>query len=304
MRFATSLGASVCLQAALVAAIADYPRITAMMAAVSAAILVSIRPERLASHFTIPRVAPRIALAIILTAFSLARFLRVQRISGGSDDLFQALLAGQAAIGAGTEKDGTKKEQAAQMVGGGEFAGVILYPEAKPHTMLVPPLPSLNRGLSLGNKSEPLSIPFFGVYWFFRPPFRRPPPGSSTMHGSTIKTVFRAVDNSRLSMEARQNFGVLIDVSCCKRIDLAIRNADPTPEMIWLELSLVNTTLVGEPALSLGKAGITADVEQTLSYAVPASPAVQKFDMAAIRFQRSRSERSAKIAIDRFVLTP
>jgi hypothetical protein len=49
---------------------------------------------------------------------------------------------------------------------------------------------------------------------------------------------------------------------------------------------------------------VTAEPEQTLSFEVPRNPSLRRFDEAAIRFQRQRWNRSAKIAIDRFVLVP
>ena len=49
---------------------------------------------------------------------------------------------------------------------------------ARQTTVLVPP-PALRPSLfQKGTPAEPLSIPFYGVYWMYRKPFRPPPANS------------------------------------------------------------------------------------------------------------------------------
>ena len=83
-RFVSALCASVCLQIAMVAAIAGYTRVGALMAGAGTAALMWARPEREPTRFTLPRALPRVALAIVLTVIALAPYL--MRMGGGDDD--------------------------------------------------------------------------------------------------------------------------------------------------------------------------------------------------------------------------
>jgi hypothetical protein len=72
------------------------------------------------------------------------------------------------------------------------FPGVQLYPEQKPHPRLVaPPLPATS---GFGAGPDPLTIPFDGVYWFWRGPSDRPPANSVVMHGRPSARFFRSTE--------------------------------------------------------------------------------------------------------------
>jgi hypothetical protein len=195
--------------------------------------------------------------------------------------------------------------------------GILLFPEEEPYVRLVPPLPMMGHGLKKMSKTEPLSIPFFGVYWLFRQPYKEPPKGSHVVRGAPDTKGFRSGDFIPLTMEAHQNFGKLIDVSCCKQIRVAIRNADRFPSAITMELILVNTALPKKPSLSLGRAAITTSpavqlgpafvaAPEVLQFDVPLNATLKQFDKVTVVFHRTalRSYRSARIAIDRFILLP
>ncbi len=203
------------------------------------------------------------------------------------------------------------------MASGGDYSGVILWPDVQPHTLLVPPLPRSEQSLSNRNHTDPLSIPFNGVYWYFQPPDIRPPPDSFVARGSPAAIGFRSADKEPLLMEAHQNFSRFIDSSCCSRIQMIIRNGDRYPGTVSLELVLLNSVLPGRPFQSLGKVDVTsmprwkqqegrAPAEETLSFDFPAAPAIQQFDEVTIRYHLHalRRDRGAKIAIISFVLVP
>ena len=84
---------------------------------------------------------------------------------------------------------------------GGNYAGVILWPEIKSVTTLVAPLSRRGDVLS---SSVPLSIPFGGEYWLYRWPYRRPPRHSTTRRGTPAALSFRTTDRVPLKMEAYQ----------------------------------------------------------------------------------------------------
>jgi hypothetical protein len=194
---------------------------------------------------------------------------------------------------------------------------VILWPEIRDRSILVPPLPELGHGLFTTKQVNPLSIPFFGVYWLFKAPDKRPPDGSFRARGNPAAHTFFTTDHTPLFMEANQNFGTLIDLSCCSRIEIAISNADRYPGSVTLELLLANTTLRGKPSQSLGSVEVKSiprwrpdddgmAVPETLAFAVPSNTSLRKFDEVKIQFhlEAVRSETAAKIAIDRFVFVP
>jgi hypothetical protein len=123
-------------------------------------------------------------------------------------------------------------------------------------------------------------------------------------------------DHRLLFMEARHQLERPIDVHCCRSIRLVISNADRYPGTVILELLLKDTRPGHPQPLSLGKEPVTSipdmrrdpplPASETLSFAVPPAPALRQFDQLIVRFRRDRIriDRSARIAIDRFVLAP
>jgi hypothetical protein len=197
----------------------------------------------------------------------------------------------------------------------GKYRGVILWQDVKPPDVLVPPRPGAGRGIPKGKQL--LTIPFDGVYWYYKFPDQRPPKDSYMARGSPSATTFRSADSIPLQMEARQNFITPIEMNCCSRMTVEILNADHAPGMLSIELGLVNLQLPGEPSQTLGVAYVTSTPQQVsggefqpvpevLTFTFPANPRISRFDAAQIRFIRSgrRGASSAKIAIEQFTLVP
>jgi hypothetical protein len=192
------------------------------------------------------------------------------------------------------------------------FPGVELYPEVEPHTRLVaPPLPG-SRSFGAAS-SDPLSIPFDGVYWFWRGPSDRPPSNSVVMHGNPSARFFRSTDGG-MSMEARQNLGFMVDPKRFGAIEIIFENADPFPNTVSILLKIRNTTVPGKPILSLGIEGLSAPASslasgaatQRLRFRIPSAIPIGSFDELTVSYylKGARSDRSARIAIDRFRLVP
>ena len=204
------------------------------------------------------------------------------------------------------------KIAAAVFVAGPVFAGVELYPEGKPYTRLVaPPLPGTR---SLGTAhSDPLSIPFDGVYWFWRGASDQPPSNSVVMHGNPSARFFRSTDGDGMSMEARQNLGFSVDTKQYGAIEILIENADPFPHTVSVLLRIRNTAAPGTPAITLGMEDVPApahssgsDASQTLRFMIPSTIRMGRFDELTVSYylKGARSDRSARIAVDRFRLIP
>lgn len=290
-KFAGSLTAAVLLQLGIASALGDESRLAALALGIaSAPILWRIRQERELRGPFGPK--PTLAIAMLLAIFGLTAYLPMQ--FGGS------------AEAAGDRDRGAKSNPAPPGVSvGGKYRGVILIPVEEEHTVLVPPIPFMGRDPFRGHK-DPLGIPFYGVYWFFQFPDKGPNDDAYRLKGSPDNVTFRSVDRMPLKMEAHQNLGRLIDLSACSRIDIVIRSDDAFIGSLALELILVNTTLDGRLSQTLGGVPVTGQKVQTLSFKIPPSPMIQQFDELTIRFPRAnyRATRSAKVAIERFILVP
>jgi hypothetical protein len=185
------------------------------------------------------------------------------------------------------------------------WAGVILIPEVQKHVTIVPPLPAMSEDV-FRKDEKPLSIPFYGVYWFYRFPATRPPSDAVTMRGTPEDIRFRSHGRTPLNMEAHQNLGRLIDVSCCSRIQIAVHNSEHTPEPNRIQLILADSSGKGQPAESLGMQPVNGSEDQTLDFPIRPNFQLRSFDEFTLRFFRgwTQSQLSARISVERFVLVP
>ena len=194
------------------------------------------------------------------------------------------------------------------------FPGVILLPEVKPEQpVLIAPSTSWRNISPEVTVKKKLRIQFSGVYWMYRPPFDRPPRTSHVQQGNPLKLSFRTTDHAPMSMEAYQKFDRPIEATCCSAIQIEISNADRYAGTIALELQLIDTQSTGQPMLSLGSLTPTSrprtaalPASEILEFVVPSSVNFHRFDGIKVIFHRDslRSENSARISIDRFLLLP
>jgi len=319
----TAVTMTLCAEAAATAGLASSPYIAAVLAAISSALWAwfftteKARPDQ-DSPGTL-RVAMTVVLAIAVTAASLIPDVKRTPGSGGLG-LFFAGKIGQA-LSPKKQQEQTSREKAFESPASGfddAYSGIVLWPKKQEMTPLVAPAPLLgNAQLGISRRANPLVVPFNGVYWFFKAPDVRPPRGSREGHGSPELVTTRSTDRRPLSMEAHQNLGSRIDLNCCSRIQVAIRNTDRYPETVSLELILTDTSLPKRPSQSLGSIkvrstrpwGLYGDrppVGETLTFEVPARSAINRFDEVTVvfRLDPARADFGAKIGIERFVLVP
>ncbi|MBN8730336.1 MAG: hypothetical protein J0L64_07345 [Acidobacteria bacterium] len=252
------------------------------------------------------RVAAMLGLAVFLSALAVVRYppppLQAQKKSTGA--------------GSGAAREAEKGEDLMGTVGGGDWPGVVVHPEAERHAVLVPPLPKL-RTDPFGRKQsrlDPVSIPFFGAYWYFRPPDERPPDGSPILRGTPERMRFLTWDEGPIQMEARQNLSTFIDLAGCAAVQLSIRNADGYPGTVWMKLLLADTKKLVEwdlgeqevRSVARWRPGQSDSTEETLTFALEGVGALTRFDEFRVvyRMKQMRWGRSAKVAIMRFVLLP
>jgi hypothetical protein len=297
------LAAAFCLNSVVFAALANRPLIATVLCGVSAAIIswqwtawtYSARRRAASLLGRIVPLALYFATAIMFTAGGLTRYLRERGMTDGH----------------------TRRGNIPIRLGGDlpSYKGVILFEERRPEKLLVPrPTSPLSHQTLSPTESQPLNIPFDGVYWFYQPPDHQPREDSLRKRGNPADLRFQSSDGRALLMEARQNLGRLVDVDCCNEIMLIITNAEADSTLVALELSLANTTLPGMPVLALGTAKATGQgpynaqksAQQTLTYKIPAAPTIRQFDELIVAFHRAEpiTIRSTRVAIHEFVFVP
>jgi len=192
----------------------------------------------------------------------------------------------------------------------GSYPGVILATETRPVTRLVAPVPA-SRGLG-GEAPRPYSILFDGEYWMFSMLYRKPPSNSFHRKGTPTTMSFSTTDHWPLVMEAHQKLDEPIDLNCCVKIKVDIWNADRYPRTVGLELFAMQEGV----AKSYGLLPVTSTpqvsgesvvaVPETLEFTIPTEEAVTACDELKVVFRRDhgRNDKSARVAIERFVLVP
>jgi hypothetical protein len=308
-------------QAGLVAVMMKYPLVGAAFFLMSAAMLTLLTTVtgvweggRTAS---LPRSILGVLLTVVLAATLTVGGLRTTGKGRWRWDFFAPPTSGEGPDAASDKLAKTYKPSPQTLdLTDNSYQGVILWPEVKPVTVLVAPLPALPHSQLGLAPANPLSIPFAGEYWMFKPPLMRPPPRSFFRRGSPAALFFRTTDHRPLLMEARHKLDQPIDLRCCGGIRLVVANADRYPGTVTLELLLSDTHARQAGSLSLGKVAVQSrpdlrqdpvePVSETLDYAIPRSTVLGQFDEFIVLFHRDpmRIDRSARIAIERFVLTP
>jgi len=318
--------ATLCAEAGAIAAFAGYSLASALLVGIAFAVWTwsftrgaeTARGQPLSSQSS-SRPLSMIGLAILITAAGLVPYLPHSfRIRGfGAPSRYHA----RQGFAQGDPRGQPRREKTSE----GSIApasegdpGIVLWPEKQTLTKLVAPTPVFGNGLlAKGRGAKPLEIPFEGVYWFFKAPDLHPPRTSLQAHGSPELLNIHSTDRRPLKMEAHEHLGSMLDLECCAKIQIAIRNADPYSETVSLELILINSSLPGKPSQSLGSAlvkskrtwklyGEQPPTRETLSFAIPRNRAIRRFDEVKIVFRLDafRADDGPKIAIDHLVLVP
>lgn len=219
-------------------------------------------------------------------------------------------------VWANTRSSTVKKKDKNGFFADQSYAGIILLTPPKSHTQITPPSPR-DPWLTGGRPTKPLVISFDGVYWYFRPPYSRPRRDAHVVRGDPTIAEIRSVNRLPLFMEAHQNLGSHIDLSCCSKVRIALQNADNHPGAIGVELLLRDTSLPASMPQSLGTVTIPSSrfqtismtrrpVEEMLSFSIPSQLSIHRFDEITVIVHPSyeRTLIGAKISIENFVLVP
>ena len=239
---------------------------------------------------------------VLLTAIALIPFLRSAILSGG----LGGLLPHVAHSVSTPSLKGVQEKQA-----GSDYSGIILFAPAKPKEKLL--ISPLQHTALLGVHAKPMVIPFDGAYWYFKSPDERPKRDAPVVKSDPMKANVRSTDFQSLRMEAHQMLGSPIHMDCCSAMRVSIRNGDNRVGAINVELVLrqkgSSQSLGTEVLRSSVVPSIALDrppVDETLTFAVPASARGKQFDEIAvvIKAARERSRAGARLAVREFTLVP
>jgi hypothetical protein len=253
------------------------------------------------------RIVPALLLGVSFSAGGLTPYLVHSRGAegrGGDADGPISALFGKRATQAGTKERELRPRngEVNAIVPGESWPGVVLWPEVQKYVTLVAPKPREVFNLFRGKQLDSISIPFYGAYWYFKGP-GDPPPNMFVTHGDAASLSFRSTDLTPLTMEARQNFGRTIDMSCCSAIGVAIESGERYVGTVNLELELRNSTIADAPWYTLGELPVGRAASQTLKFPLPARLRAGMFDEIQVLFHllQPRADRSARIALRRFL---
>jgi len=315
-----SLAASFCLQTAAAAFMLRQPALAGLALATSAATLTVFAHSSRAVETRRPASLPRSVLGLGLT-FVLAIGLTVggmlPRFAGrGFGFGSEGGKASSPAPAGMPSPSGTLPAEPPRGIADSGFFGVVLWPEIKPYATLIAPMPQTPSGLGTATLPRPIGIPFSGEYWMYRWPFAHPPQNSFFERGNPADLSFSTTDHQPLQMEARHKLDQSIAVDCCRGIQVEVRNADRYPGTISLELYLIDRRSPREFQMWIGRAPVVSRpeisgdkvtaVRETLEFPMPSYTQIREFDEFKIVFSRDRRrlDKSAKVAIERFVLLP
>ncbi len=194
------------------------------------------------------------------------------------------------------------------------YQSIILYPVPQKNR-IVPPIPVQTAFLAPGT-TKPLIIKFDGPYWYFQPPHKGPSPRAFQVRGTPLVHDFQTNNFVSLIMEAHQTLGQSIPLARCREIQLGILNADNRPGAINLAVLLTDSASP-QNQLYLGQQPVassqpdhfvlkSAPVGETLSFPIPSSSRIRKFDEITVMFfpDAANYDIGPKVAIDQFQLIP
>ena len=320
-RQALAILAGICSESALLEYAAGHLYLALLIGGTSSAVLSwSLATSETDDAVSATRLLARNLLAVLLLVATV--IVVFPRLASHHFHGFSGASTGQNSSQLGNGK--TRSQPKSGMKGDSAFAaqdaysGIVLWPKKQSLTKLIAPSPLLwTDKFARAQRSNPLVIPFNGVYWFFRQPDRHPPPQSREAQGTPEVLEIHSTDWRPLSMEAHQNLGDLVDLSCCSRVEISIRNADRYPRSISLELVLVDNSSPTKSFESLGRTVVdstpTPSMDENsppkaelLKFAIPPNGALRHFDEVAVVFRLDgyRAHTGAKIGIDHFTLVP
>jgi hypothetical protein len=295
---------ALCLQGALVSAIAEYLFPAAILLSIFMFLLVW-RWSAFDSTATKTFANKRSSTLLYTLAFCLTILMLIPPVSRAGG----AFAAGRAPRTPPTFAHGPSATS------DNDYIGIVLWPPPVKKQVL-PPIPRPS-SFATGGAAKPLVIPFDGQYWYFKAPYVRPGPHAHVARGKPTDVTVRSSDLAPLLMEAHQVLDKSIDLACCREIEIAITNADIRPGRISLGLILTDSTSPDKPSRNLGSRPIASSepaniplnrepIKEVLRFPIPRSSTTHRFNEITIVYipTPERARGGAKVSIQSLTLTP
>lgn len=225
------------------------------------------------------------------------------------------LLLRASRMGAADGSQQTRKVKAAPADENLAWQGIILFtvPQKK---VDLPPIP--HESTLRPGTARPLVIPFDGSYWYFQAPRHGPGLHAHLAHGDPVALSIYSTGWIPLAMQAHQSLPQPIDLGCCRRLAVSIRNGDNRAGRIDLDVLLTDSTRPGKPTIDLGLRPIVSSefghfsdqksspVEEDVIFTIPSHPQIQRFDEITVLFfpVAERSTLGARVGIRQLELLP
>jgi hypothetical protein len=301
------LGLSCCLYGALLAALADWTLLETALLSVGTLLFVlrlDVRREEAQRnwvqqrrHLGVVTVVAFCCIVLVLSASSQTSYLSLLRWR-------------RASLGPRLVQQTSASEHAS-----GGFHTIVLWPmQKKERSIIAPPL---QRGGASPGITKRWSIPFDGPYWYFKFSGESPGPNTRTTHGDPLKVNVRSTDEMPLLMEAHQQLSKPLDLTCCREMQIVIRN-DLSLGAFAVGLLLTDSHAKGTRSQSLGVKAVnpsaaaqlgpsnSSPVEQVLTFPFPKHGVIKSFDAITVSLLPDARHRTAgrRVAVERFILIP
>lgn len=200
------------------------------------------------------------------------------------------------------------------------YQSIVLWPILDKKKFVLPPPPGTVSAID--HLSEPLVITFTGAYWYFQAPHHAPGSQATMARGTPLFANVRSTNSIPLLMEAHQQLGTHVSLSCCRSIRLEFQSCDNFPGDTLLGIALKDSNAKPEDALTgqavyLGAQPIPSSPAsqfmtgcipraQAMEFLIPPHPSLRRFNQITVIFSTdpARSEIGARVALKQFELLP
>ncbi|MBB5059523.1 hypothetical protein HDF16_004249 [Granulicella aggregans] len=187
------------------------------------------------------------------------------------------------------------------------FHTIVLWPlEKEKKTVLRLPVKS---DVPAPGAAEPLVIPFYGPYWYFKFEGETPGKDSQATKGDPLKVNVHSTDRLPLLMEAHQRLAGPIEMASCGEMQVVITN-DVAQGALGVGLTLTDSSSKKKVGLNLGikraQNHETGRTEETITFLIPKRSALQRFDEITVTFvpDPRYATSGRKVAVEKFVVVP
>ena len=186
------------------------------------------------------------------------------------------------------------------------YHAIVIWPlDREKKTELRLPGKSVTRS---PGRAEPLVIPFYGPYWYFKFEGEIPGKDSRATKGDPLKVNVHSTDKLPLLMEAHQRLAGPIEMASCGEMQVVLTN-DMDQGALGVGLLLTDSGSKNAP-LNLGVKRApnheTGRTEETFTFQIPKRSALQRFDGITVTFvpDPKYATSGRKVSVERFVVVP